>query len=317
MRRVLVTGASGFVGRALVDRLQSCPDVEVVAGIRQPGTALEGASLVLGNLEDCRFSAGQLQGITQIVHAAARVHVMHERSTDPSAAFRRVNVDASVYLARAAAAAGVRRFVYISSIKVNGEASIPGKPFTAAAAPFPVEPYGVSKAEAELRLADVARETGIELVIVRPPLVYGPGVVANFRSMMRWLRRGIPLPLGQIDNRRSLVALDNLVDLLVRCLEHPAAPGNTFLVSDGEDVSTSELLLRLGTSLGRPARLLDGRYLEILLMATGKHALHQRLFGSLQVEIEETRSLLDWAPPVSMELALQRTADAFLLESGR
>lgn len=317
MKRVLVTGASGFIGRALVGRLQSCSDVDVVAGIRQREVMFAGSSLALGNLEDCCFSAEQLQGITGIVHAAARVHVMRERSIDPVAAFHRVNVDASVQLARAAAAAGVRRFVYISSIKVNGEASLPGVPFTAADTPCPIDPYGLSKAEAEFRLAGLSRDTGMELVIVRPPLVYGPGVSANFRSMMRWLQHGVPLPLGNISNRRSLVALENLVDLLVRCLEHPGAAGNTFLVSDGEDVSTSELLLKLGRALGRSARLLDGRYLGMLLMATGRNALHQRLFGSLQVDMEKTRSLLDWKPPVPMELALKRTADAFLSESCR
>ncbi|WP_252271386.1 UDP-glucose 4-epimerase family protein [Pseudomonas subflava] len=313
--RVLVTGASGFVGGALLRRLAEEPDVEGVAGVREQDPASPHCEqLVLGNLEDLLIGPQQLQGVSVIVHTAARVHVMHERSSDPLSEFRRVNVEGTLALARMAAEAGVRRFVFLSSIKVNGESSLPGVPFRADDPPCPQDPYGLSKLEAERGLQRIADETGLEVVIVRPPLVYGPGVRANFLSMMRWLHRGIPLPLGGIDNRRSLVALDNLVDLLVCCLRHPAAANQTFLVSDGEDLSTSELLRRLGHALRRPARLVAwaSRPLRLLLRWAGREALVQRLFGSLQVDIDKTRTLLGWSPVMTSGDALNQTAQDFL-----
>jgi nucleoside-diphosphate-sugar epimerase len=217
-------------------------------------------------------------------------------------------------LAEAAAAAGVRRFIFISSIKVNGEATLPGAPYTAEAQPAPADPYGISKLEAEQGLRALAADTGLEVVIIRPPLVYGPGVKANFLSMMRWLHKGVPLPFGAIHNRRSLVALDNLVDLLVTCIDHPGAANQTFLVSDGEDLSTSELLRRMGFALGRPARLLPipSRLLDVAAAMLGKTALAQRLCGSLQVDIGKTRELLNWSPPVGVDEALRKTAEHFL-----
>ncbi|MDX5371145.1 MAG: NAD-dependent epimerase/dehydratase family protein [Pseudomonadaceae bacterium] len=316
-RRVLVTGASGFVGSAVLNRLDSMSGVQAIAGVRRlPGAAVGGRHtyLEVGNLEECRLEPGQLSGISTIVHAAARVHVMHERAADPLTEFRRVNVAGTLALARAAAAAGVQRFLFLSSIKVNGESSLPGSPFTADMAPAPVDPYGVSKYEAEQGLWQIARETGMAVVVVRPPLVYGPGVRANFLSMMRWLSKGIPLPLGGIDNRRSLVALDNLVDLLVHCIEQPGAANQVFLVSDGEDLSTSELLRELGLALRAPARLWSWAtpLLREALRLTGRDALLQRLYGSLQVDIGKTREVLGWQPPVRTRVALQQTADDFL-----
>ncbi|MDG9925357.1 MULTISPECIES: NAD-dependent epimerase/dehydratase family protein [unclassified Pseudomonas] len=316
MMRVLVTGASGFVGGALVRRLITEPEIQAVAGVREPTRAPGDMAcdfLELGNLEDCRLEAQQLQGVQVVVHTAARVHVMRERSADPLAEFQRVNVDGTLSLARAAAAAGVRRFLFVSSIKVNGESTPANSPFRADDLPAPMDSYGISKLEAEQGLFQIARESGMEVVIIRPPLVYGPGVRANFLSMMRWLHRGIPLPLGGIDNRRSLVALDNLVDLLVRCLAHPAAVNQVFLVSDGEDLSTSELLRRLGLALKQSARLWSWAtpMLHTLLRITGRDALIQRLYGSLQVDIDKTRTLLDWAPPISSDEALRLTAESF------
>ncbi|MEO4046291.1 NAD-dependent epimerase/dehydratase family protein [Pseudomonas sp. CAU 1711] len=317
MRRVLVTGSSGFVGAALLKRLDDVPGIQAVAGVRRLPDISERSRreyMPLGNLEECLVEPRQLQGLSTIVHAAARVHVMHERASEPLAVFRRVNVTGTLALAKAAASAGVQRFVFLSSIKVNGESSPPGLPFTADMEPAPADPYGISKFEAERGLLQIARETGMGVVIVRPPLVYGPGVRANFLSMMRWLAKGVPLPLGGIDNRRSLVALDNLVDLLACCIEHPAADNQVFLVSDGEDLSTSELLLRLGAALHRPARLWGGAspLLRRALQLAGRDALLQRLYGSLQVDIGKTCELLGWAPPVSVRRALQRTADDFL-----
>ena len=248
------------------------------------------------------------------MHLAARVHVMNDKNPDPLAEFRRVNVEATANLARQAAAAGVKRFVFLSSVKVNGEFTEAGQPFTADDAPAPEDPYGVSKHEAEELLRQIAAETGMEVVIIRPPLVYGPGVKANFQSMMRWLARGVPLPLAAVtENRRSLVALDNLVDLIVTCLNHPAAANQTFLVSDGEDISTAELLNRMGAAMGKPARLF---YLPPTLLKLGASVLkrpgiYQRLCGSLQLDIAKTRQLLGWTPPVSVDEGLRRAAEGF------
>lgn len=249
-----------------------------------------------------------------VIHAAARVHVMNDAASDPLAEFRRVNVEGTLALARQAADAGVRRFVFISSIKVNGESTDPERPYRADDIPAPVDPYGISKEEAEQKLRVLALECGMEVVIIRPPLVYGPGVKANFQSMMNWLSRGIPLPLGAIRNRRSLVALDNLVDLIVICIDHPGAANQIFLVSDGEDLSTTELLQRMGRALGKPARLLPlpMSLLDFAARLLGKASIAQRLCGSLQVDISKTRELLGWEPPVSVDEALAKTAHHFL-----
>jgi UDP-glucose 4-epimerase len=235
---------------------------------------------------------------------------MADTVSDPLQEFRRVNVQATLNLARQAAAAGVRRFVFVSSIKVNGELTQPESAFKADDAPAPLDAYGISKMEAEQGLREIALQTGMEVVIIRPPLVYGSGVKANFAAMMRWLKRGVPLPLGAIQNQRSLVALDNLVDLIVTCLTHPAAANQTFLVSDGEDVSTTELLRRMGQALGSPARLLPvhASWLKLAAAMLGKADMAQRLCGSLQVDISKTRQLLGWQPPLSLDTGLKKAA---------
>ena len=267
-------------------------------------------SFVVGDINDATDWGRALVDVNSVVHLAARVHVMHDTAADPLTAFRVVNVEGTLSLARQAAAAGVKRFVFISSVKVNGEATLPGQPFTADDVPAPLDAYGVSKMEAEQGLRELSAQTGMEVVIIRPPLVYGPGVKANFAAMMRWLRRGVPLPLGAIHNQRSLVALDNLVDLIVTCLTHPAAANQTFLVSDGEDVSTTELLRRMGRAMGHPAHLIPVPASLLKLAATmlGKQDVAQRLCGSLQVDIEKTRRLLGWTPPLSLDEGLRRAA---------
>ena len=253
-------------------------------------------------------------GISTVVHCAARVHVMDDDAADPLREFRRINVDGTLRLATQAAEAGVRRFVFISSIKVNGESTVLGRPFTAQQAPAPIDPYGVSKWEAEQLLRKLSAETAMEVVIIRPVLVYGPGVKANFLNMMRWLYKGVPLPLGAIHNKRSLVALDNLVDLIVTCIDHPKAANQTFLVSDGEDLSTTELLRRMSQALGKRPRLLPvpAWMLETAANVVGKQSIAQRLCGSLQVDISHTRERLGWTPPVSVDAALRKTAQHFL-----
>jgi nucleoside-diphosphate-sugar epimerase len=309
---VLLTGASGFVGRAVLNAAKQ-RGVVVRPVFRSLASARgqAGAALVSGLDGEADWSQA-LQGVDVVIHAAARAHVMREEALDPLTEYRRVNVQGTSNLARQAAAAGVRRFVFISSIKVNGEATLSGRPFTADDAPAPEDAYGISKAEAETELRRIAQETGMEVTIIRPPLIYGPGVKGNFSSLMNWVRRGLPLPLGGVThNRRSLVGLDNLVDLIWVCVEHPKAANQTFLISDGEDLSTTELLRRIGKALNCPARLLWVPAGLIALMASllGKKVISQRLLGSLQVDISKTCELLDWKPIVAVDEGLRRAVE--------
>jgi len=307
----LVTGSNGFVGSALCARLSS-EGAALRGAVRSLNSQPEGVeAIAMGGLSSETDWTVALRSVDQVVHLAARVHVMNDKSSDQLAEFRRVNVDGTANLARQAAAAGVRRFVYLSSIKVNGELTEVGHHFTTDDASAPEDPYGVSKHEAEQALRQIAAEAGMEVVIIRPPLVYGPGANGNFSSLLRWVARGFPLPLGAVtDNRRSLVGLDNLVDLILTCLQHPKAANQTFLVSDGEDLSTTELLQRMGKAMNRPARLLP---VPVSLLAfaarmLGKTAVAQRLLGSLQEDISKTCELLDWKPPVSVDEGLRRAA---------
>jgi nucleoside-diphosphate-sugar epimerase len=249
-----------------------------------------------------------LPGIEAVIHLAGRVHIMSEIEINSLAAFRAVNVDGTLSLARQAAAAGVKRFVFMSSVKVNGETSLSGRPFTEADAPNPQEAYSQSKYEAEHGLRKLSADTGMEVVIIRPPLVYGPGVKANFASLMRAVQRGWPLPLGAVHNQRSFVALDNLVDFIVTCITQPQAANQTFLVSDGQDLSTTELVRGMAQVAGVPARLLPLPVWALQAGASllGKGVAVQRLCSNLQVDISKARSLLDWVPPLSVDEGLRR-----------
>jgi nucleoside-diphosphate-sugar epimerase len=319
--RVLVTGASGFVGRAVVARLVADGRYLVRAATRRPAADFAPGveQLMTGDLGAHTEWRHALAGVDVLVHAAARVHVMREREMDPLQAFRAVNVEGTLRLAQEAAASGVRRMVFLSSIKVNGESTPPGRPFRADDAPAPSDAYGISKREAEEGLLALARTSKMEVVVIRAPLVYGPGVKANFAALMRLLRSGIPLPLGSIHNRRTLVALENLVDLIVTCIDHPAAANETFLAGDPEDLSTTDLLRRLGNALGRPARLISvpADWVEFGASLIGQRAIAHRLCRSLQVDIGKAWQVLGWRPPIDVDAALRHTASQFLAASGR
>lgn len=302
---VAVTGANGFVGNRLCSALQQ-QGIRVRALVRS-GVPSEGQR-VIGDLgPDTRWD-GALEGVDCVVHCAARVHMLKDPHAAPLDAFRTVNVEGTRSLARAAASQGVRRFVFLSSLKVMGETTPPGQPFRAGDTPAPQDAYGVSKWEAELALREVAQSSaGMEWVVVRPPLIYGPGVKANFRALMNAVAKGIPLPLGAVDNRRSLLGLDNLVDLLLSCTQHPAAAGQVFLASDDHDLSTPELVRQLARAMHRPARLLPipVSWLRMAGKAVGRQAQIERLTGSLQVNIGHTRQILGWTPPWTVEQGLR------------
>ncbi|NWB91693.1 UDP-glucose 4-epimerase family protein [Pseudomonas agarici] len=312
--KVLITGGSGFVGSALIDRLLASDKFEILALVRRKGISFPKKVTVISSLPDTAFSMRSFpRECDCVIHVAARVHVMSDSSIDPLAEFRKINVDGTLEIAGQAASAGVRRFIFISSIKVNGEVTFPGRPFFADDLPNPIDPYGISKMEAEAGLRDIALSTGMEVVIIRPVLIYGPGVKANFHRMMNWLNRGLPLPLGCISNKRSLVALDNLVDLIFTCIVHPAAANEIFLVSDDNDMSTTELLKRLCLALDSPARLLPIPQSLFVLGATllGRRDVARRLCSSLQVDIKKNLDILGWSPPKSVDESLGEAALSF------
>lgn len=313
--RILITGVNGFLGRALLDQLNMSQPFNVRGAGRSSGRNF---------ISDYHFAdlgadvnwCPIVTGVYAVIHCAARVHIMQDSATDPLAEFRRINVDGTLALARQAAAVGVKRFIFISSIKVNGESTHPGEPFLESDLASPEDPYGVSKWEAEQGLRTLAETTGMAVVIIRPPLVYGPGVKGNFLNLLKLARSGLPLPLGSIHNQRSMIYLGNLVDLIIKCIDHPAAINQTFLASDGRDLSTTELLQLLRRAMNLPARLLPVPQSLLLLLGrlTGRAALIDRLCGSLQVDIHKARTLLDWTPPYTVEDGIQETVSYFMSE---
>lgn len=315
MTNLLVTGSSGFVGRptclALYDRGFAVRAFSRTACVWPVGID----AFIAPTLSSCTHLVPALQGVECVIHLAGRAHVMQETERDPLATFRNVNVYETLKLAREASLAGVRRFVFLSSIKVNGEVASSLAPFTENDKANPVDPYGISKYEAELGLLEIAAETGMEVVIVRPPLIYGPGVKGNFRLMMKLLSRHVPLPLGLItDNRRSLLALDNLIDFLALCANRPEAAGHVFLVSDQHDVSTAELCQRLAAAMRLTPRLFPVPLvlLERAAKLASNISAYQRLCGSLVINSSAASRLLGWTPPIALDEGLCRAAKDFV-----
>ena len=306
--KVLVTGANGFIGRTVVERLLRDDGYTVRAALRQHQRVLPAhVEHTAGDLDPDRDWTDSLRGIDVVIHLAGRVHIARETSENALGEYRRVNVAGTVNLARSAAAAAVRRFIYVSSLKVNGES---GR-FTERSQPAPVGPYAQSKHEAEAALREIARDHRLDAVVIRPPLVYGPGVRANFRTLMRAVANGIPLPLATVRNRRSLIGVDNLADFIVTCLTHPDAANETFLVTDGEDLSTPDLVRRLARAMGRPARLFPFPPSLVrfgAFLCGGQNVAP--LLDSLQADISKARLRLSWSPPFGIDDGLRRVAQS-------
>lgn len=306
MQRLLITGASGFIGKALVAHLLKC-GFKLTISHRQldlPSDPLI-KSVFVGELQPATDWMEALDECATVIHLAARVHIMNDTAIDPLEAFRQINVEATLNLARQAISSNIKRFIYISSIKAADAPSLRDQT---------TDPYGVSKYEAEQALLELAKQTGLEVVIIRPPLVYGPDVKGNFLLLLRCLQKTIPLPLGAINNRRSLIALDNLVDFIAHTLEHSKAINQTFTVSDGHDISTTELLKKIATALGKKAYLIPvpENVLAFILKCLGKGAMAERLIGSLQVDSSKARQQLDWKPIISMDEQLKKIAETYL-----
>jgi len=307
--RVLVTGSSGFIGKSLMSALLCQghkPSEAVHRAQEKPNGRL--SSFVCGNIDGTTGWSVALQGAEAVIHLAARVHVMRKSAEDPHAEFRGVNTQGTLNLARQAAEVGVRRFIFLSTIGVNGNSTLHGKVFTPIDTPSPHDPYSLSKYEAEIGLRSIAQSTGMEVVIIRPPLVYGTNAPGNFGKLTRLIAKSLPLPFGSINNLRSFVGIDNLVDFIITCLEHPAAANETFMVSDGEDLSTPDLIRRMARAMNRPARLLSVPVWALKAGASllGKGDAVQRLCGNLQVDISKSRALLGWKPRVSVDEGLRK-----------
>jgi len=305
---VLLTGPTGFVGQALCARMVQ-DKIHVCAAVRSPVTVLTDIeNTVVGDIDGATDWQAALRGITAVIHLAARVHVMNDKAQKPLAEFRRVNVQGTLNLAQQAAVAGVQRLVYVSSVKVNGESTLLGQAFCESDAPNPQDAYAISKHEAELGLRKLAAQTGLEVVIIRPPLVYGPGVKANFAALMHAVQKGWPLPLGAVHNLRSLVALDNLVDFILTSTIHSQAANQTFLISDGQDLSTSDLVRGLAQAAGVSARLISipvgVLHWAACLLKRGDAV--DRLSSNLQLNIAKAQAVLGWKPPVSVQEGLLR-----------
>ncbi|WP_259365180.1 hybrid nucleoside-diphosphate sugar epimerase/sugar transferase [Psychrobacter sp. GP33] len=313
---ILLTGATGFIGSALQQRILADGNYDLTIATRSIVDTPSTARVV--QVEDLTATTDwtdALQNVDVVIHCAARVHVMKDKSTDPLTEYRKVNVEGTLNLARQAVAAGAKRFIFISSIKVNGESTEPGRPFTADDQPNPTDPYGISKYEAEQELLELAKTTPLEVVIIRPTLVYGENVKGNFHSLMKWTYKGIPLPLGGIkQNLRSLVSIDNLTDFIITCIDHKNAKNQIFLVSDDNDISSASMLQEIANGLGvnNKAVHIPPISIKAVTALLGKPGIAQRLCGSLQVDISKAKTLLDWQPKFSTSDSIQKTAQSYI-----
>ncbi|MGI2104668.1 NAD-dependent epimerase/dehydratase family protein [Shewanella frigidimarina] len=311
---ILITGATGFVGKHLIERIKKNTQFNLTVVTRRDIFIDNVNCKTISNICSSTDWDGVIDNIDVIVHTAARVHVMNDTSSNPLHEFREVNTRGTLKLAKDAALKGVKRFVFISSIKVGGESSQLGNPLTEDSNYIPSDPYGLSKYEAEQQLLELAKHSEMEVVIIRPTLIYGPDVKANFETMMNWVSKPIPLPFGAINNKRSLVSIDNLISLIEVCLTHPKAKGEIFYVNDGNDISTSDLLRKLYKSFsnGAPLIPMPMSLINLLFKLIGKSDYSARLLGSLQVDISKAKTLLNWTPPYSVDDSIDKTVKHFI-----
>lgn len=314
---ILITGATGFLGGAVIRSLLPNKQLNLLAAVRSIIDLPKGVNVsTVGEINQETDWSELVKKTEIIIHCAARAHVMNEKSTDPLQVFREVNVVGTLNFAKQAAVAGVKRFVFISSIKVNGEGTAINCKYTSSDQSAPEDPYGISKYEAEQGLIKLSKETGMELVIIRPPLVYGSGVKGNFLNLLKLSKLPIPLPFGLINNKRSMIYLDNLVDMIITCIDHPKAANKVFLASDGDDLSLSRLLTLIRQSMNKSPWLLPipSFLFNLLGKLFGKSELVDRLIGNLQVDSGDAKTLLGWQPPYTVEQGIKATVDDFLMK---
>ena len=310
--KLLITGATGFVGSHVL-QMAITQNREVICPVRSPSASLASppsAQAVIGDINSQTDWQAHMHDVNTVIHCAARVHVMNDLASDPLAAFREVNLHGSLRLAEQAAQAGVTHFIYLSTVKVNGEMTRTGTAFTEDDVPQASDPYGISKQEAESALLALGQRTGMAITIIRPPLVYGKGVAANFLSLLIWVKKQIPLPLGSIHNQRSFVFVKNLADFILHCVQNPQAFHQVFLISDGKDLSTTELLREAAKALQVPSRLLPfpASLMSLVANLVGKKNITDRLCQSLQVDSSKARERLQWTPPFSVQQGLRESA---------
>jgi len=314
MKKLLITGATGFIGSALINELLS-KGFDLIASTRNKETSLpqQIKQINIGNILPSTNWSSTLSKVDTIIHTAARVHVMHDPSDDPLAEFRKTNTHGTLNLARQAAAAGVRRFIFISSIKVNGETTLPNRPFTPTDIFTPTDPYALSKFEAEIGLLNLAKNSAMDIVIVRPPLVYGSNVKGNFALLLKYIKKNVPLPFSAIHNQRSFVALDNLIDFIIQCISPPNAANEIFLISDDSDISTTELLQKMATAFNKKILLfpIPNFFLIYLTKLTGNKKIADRLLNSLQIDISKAKKLLNWKPVTTIDQQLKKMAEVY------
>jgi nucleoside-diphosphate-sugar epimerase len=308
MSNVLITGATGFVGRRLVQTLELDDKLNVTAVARSSIKFKFARNFQISSLDKHLEWSAALKGQKVVIHTAGRAHINNDKSSNPMVEYRKINVNGTINLAKIAASAGVKRFIFISSIKVNGEKTILGNKFKAEDKPNPTDFYSISKLEAEKGLHKISQKTGMEVVIIRPPLVYGFGVKGNFANLIKLIKKGLPLPFGAIYNQRSLISLDNLINLISKCINNPKASNQLFLAGDGQDISTSQLFQKVAAAAGKKSFLIPVPVSFLIYSASllGKKPLAYRLIDSLQIDISKTRNLLNWEPPVSVDEGLRR-----------
>jgi len=311
MTKILITGATGFVGRGLFENLKFKKNflAHLTTRTNQEKISEGAKTFNIGEIDSNTNWKDALDGVSCIVHCAARAHMMEKNQTDSLNAYRRINVDGTRNLAKQAAGIGIKRFIFLSSIKVNGEETTASKSFKYDDIPQPKDSYGISKWEAEQALLEISKKTGLEIVIIRVPLIYGVRVKGNFLRLLDLVYKQMPLPFFNINNSRSFIGLDNLVDLIIHCIDHPKATGKTFLVSDGEDISTPDLIIKLSKIMGRSTRLFSFpiSIFKLISYLIGKTPEVNRLIGSLRVNSSHTRKILEWNPPFSLDEGLEKT----------